>query len=242
MKLVVQQNEDCRLGENEGPFYGMRMFGMNQSLYSITIMGTGLTTLMPAAIFRFSMRVFSQLVPLQLQGPPFTLIPSQTLFQEGPDFLRTLFSPLLSLSSPLSPPSSLRLFDTDIIETLVNMGADEIRRIFHIDDHAATSSESQPPEIPLWIVINVTENSLHATTQYLLRMVPAVEKLVDTLLKKYTMLQTECCCICLDEFDLNVECYTLPCRHFFHQNCITRWLQTHQTCPMCRQPLRTLKD
>ncbi|WVY92376.1 hypothetical protein V8G54_031464 [Vigna mungo] len=42
-----------------------------------------------------------------------------------------------------------RLFDTDIIETLVNMGIEEIRRIFHVDDHAATFSKSQPSEIHL---------------------------------------------------------------------------------------------
>ncbi|KOM45234.1 hypothetical protein LR48_Vigan06g054000 [Vigna angularis] len=128
------------------------------------------------------------------------------------------------------------------------MGADEIRRIFHIDDHAATSSESQPSEIPLLIVINVTDTSILAATQYPLRTILAVEKPVNTLLKavespvKKSVLQTECCCICLDEFDLNAERYTLPCQHFFHKKCITRWLQTSQTCPMCRQSLRTLKD
>ncbi|XP_022632470.1 E3 ubiquitin-protein ligase SDIR1-like [Vigna radiata var. radiata] len=220
--------------------YSMTMFEMNQRLYNIFIMGTGLTTFMPTAIFKLITSVFFQSFPLQLRGPPFALIPSQTLFQEGPDFLRTLLS---QLPSPLLPPSSLRLFDTDIIETLINMTADEIRRIFHIDDHVVTSSESQLPEIPMWIVISVTDSSMHLTTQYPLRTVPAVEKPIDTLLKKSTMLQTgRCCCICLDEFDLNAERYTLPCQHFFHQKCITRWLQTSQTCPMCRQSLQTLKD
>ncbi|WVZ11337.1 hypothetical protein V8G54_015867 [Vigna mungo] len=195
-------------------------------------MSTGPTTLMSAAIFRLSMRVLYQFFPLELQGSPFTLVPSQTFFQEGPDFLWTTLSSL----------SSFRLFDTDIIETLVNMSVDKIRRIFYIDDHAATSSESQPPEIRLWIDINVTDSSMYGATQYPLKTLPAVEKSIDTSLKKSTVLQTEYCCICLDEFDLNVERYTLPCQHFFHKNCITRWLQICQTCPMCRQSLQILKD
>ncbi|BAT99899.1 hypothetical protein VIGAN_10144100 [Vigna angularis var. angularis] len=208
--------------------------------YSTSLMGAGLTTLTSAAIFRLSIRVFFQSFPLQLQGHPFILIPSQTFCQEGPDLLQALLSSLLSLSSPLS---SRRLFDTTIIDRLVNTVANEIRGIFHIDDHATTSSESQPSEIPLWIVINVTDSSMHTATQYPLRTVPAAKEPIDTLLKKSTVLQTKCCCcICLDEFDLNAECYTLPCQHFFHQKCITRWLHTSQTCPMCRQPLQTLKD
>ncbi|WVZ12884.1 hypothetical protein V8G54_017414 [Vigna mungo] len=207
--------------------------------YSISLMGTELTTHMPAAIFRLSMRVFFQFFPLQPRGPPFILIPSQTFCQEGPDLLQTL---LLSLLSPLSPLSSLRLFDTNIVDRLVNMVANEIREIFHIVDHAVTSSVSQSPEIPLWIVINVTDSSMHTTTQYPLRTVPIVEKPIDTL-KKSTVLQNECrCYICFDEFDFNAECYTLPCQHFFHKKCIARKLQTNQTCPFCRQSLQTVKD
>ncbi|WVY93591.1 hypothetical protein V8G54_032679 [Vigna mungo] len=203
-------------------------------------MDTELSTFMPGAIFRISMRVFYQIFLLQLPDPPFIFIPSQIFAQEGPNLLRTMFLSLLL--SPLLPLSSLRLFDTNIIDRLVNIVTDEIRGIFHIDEHAVTSSESQIPEIPLRIVINVTHNSIHATTQYLLRTVSSIKKPID-MLKKSTVLQIECCCcICLDEFELNAECYALLCQHFFHQECIMRWLQTNQTCPICRQSLRTVKD
>ncbi|WVZ11654.1 hypothetical protein V8G54_016184 [Vigna mungo] len=117
-----------------------------------------------------------------------------------------------SFRTLLSPLSLLRYFCTHIIEAIANVATDEIREIFQIDD-VVTPLESQSSEVPLWIVINVN----------------------DTLLKKSTVLQTECCCICLDKFNLNAECYTLPCKHFFHKKCIMRWLHTSQTCPMCRQ-------
>ncbi|CAH2210126.1 jg21406, partial [Pararge aegeria aegeria] len=29
----------------------------------------------------------------------------------------------------------------------------------------------------------------------------------------------------------------LECEHFFHQACITPWLELHATCPICRRSL-----
>ncbi|KAG2376259.1 hypothetical protein HKW66_Vig0155870 [Vigna angularis] len=196
----------------------MTVLGMNRRFsYNISLSGENdINDLMPTALFRFKIRVFYES----------TSVPAESIKE----------------CNHVST-STTTLFDTTIIDRLVNTVANEIRGIFHIDDHATTSSESQPSEIPLWIVINVTDSSMHTATQYPLRTVPAAKEPIDTLLKKSTVLQTKCCCcICLDEFDLNAECYTLPCQHFFHQKCITRWLHTSQTCPMCRQPLQTLKD
>jgi len=206
-------------------------FEMHQRRYNMSLLGSSeLTTLMPKAIFRFTIRIFFEYFPVPLSGGSFTLIPCQTFFQEGPDLLRTLLLPL----------TSHRPFGTDVIETIVNMAVAKVGEIFQVDDAAASSSsssESQPPEIPLWLVINATANRMHATTQNPFRMVPLSEEAIDTLLKKSTVVQSECCCcVCLDEFDVNAECYALPCQHFFHQKCIFRWLQTNPTCPLCRCP------
>ncbi|BAT99895.1 hypothetical protein VIGAN_10143700, partial [Vigna angularis var. angularis] len=212
--------------------YSMTTLGMDRHFsYSISLSGENdINVLMPGALFRFTIRVFYENTSIPELGRSSTLISIQTFFQEGPDFLRTLLRPL---------SSSLTHFGTDIIETIVNVTADEILEIFQINNAAPSSSESQPLEVPLWIVINITHNSMHAAIQDPLRTVTASEEAIDTLLKKSTVLQTECCCcICLDEFDLNAECYTLPCQHFFHKKCITRWLHTSLTCPMCRQPMR----
>ena len=40
------------------------------------------------------------------------------------------------------------------------------------------------------------------------------------------------CMICL--CSMNADHVTLPCIHRFHRNCISRWLYTRTTCPVCR--------
>eukprot|EP00042_Codosiga_hollandica_P037929 m.303899 g.303899 ORF g.303899 m.303899 type:complete len:294 (+) comp55259_c0_seq2:214-1095(+) len=51
--------------------------------------------------------------------------------------------------------------------------------------------------------------------------------------------ETETCCICLVEYADQDLVTTLPCRHFFHQSCITPWLRERsRSCPFCkRDPL-----
>ena len=45
--------------------------------------------------------------------------------------------------------------------------------------------------------------------------------------------QNEECCICMDT-DNNSEWSILPCGHKFHGQCISQWLRSNQTCPICR--------
>jgi hypothetical protein len=49
--------------------------------------------------------------------------------------------------------------------------------------------------------------------------------------------QNEECCICMDN-DNNSEWSMLPCAHKFHGPCISTWLLTNQTCPVCRLDFR----
>lgn len=46
-------------------------------------------------------------------------------------------------------------------------------------------------------------------------------------------LQTEECSICMD-LDNTKAWIMLPCGHKFHNSCIVQWLNTQQTCPICR--------
>ncbi|ELQ40024.1 hypothetical protein MCOR02_010962 [Pyricularia oryzae] len=45
------------------------------------------------------------------------------------------------------------------------------------------------------------------------------------------------CTICMDDLSLGDEATVLPCKHFFHGECVTIWLKEHNTCPICRTPM-----
>lgn len=33
------------------------------------------------------------------------------------------------------------------------------------------------------------------------------------------------------------HCYSTPCKHNFHQVCLSKWFETKPECPVCRKPL-----
>lgn len=43
------------------------------------------------------------------------------------------------------------------------------------------------------------------------------------------------CSICMDEVPVGHEIMSLPCGHWFHEQCGTTWLREHDTCPICRE-------
>lgn len=43
------------------------------------------------------------------------------------------------------------------------------------------------------------------------------------------------CSICMDPAELGSEVTQLPCKHWFHSECIKLWLKQHNTCPHCRR-------
>ena len=47
------------------------------------------------------------------------------------------------------------------------------------------------------------------------------------------------CSICLMEINEGIDTILLPCGHMFHDNCVTKWLKIHNTCPLCRFELPT---
>lgn len=55
-------------------------------------------------------------------------------------------------------------------------------------------------------------------------------------LKKNSLLE---CSVCKDEFSVNEEVKKMPCRHFFHDECISPWLEQRNSCPTCRYELPT---
>ncbi|KAJ4828249.1 hypothetical protein Tsubulata_051260 [Turnera subulata] len=42
------------------------------------------------------------------------------------------------------------------------------------------------------------------------------------------------CCICLAKYSNNDELRELPCSHFFHKDCVDKWLKINASCPLCK--------
>ncbi|CAN4076881.1 unnamed protein product [Withania somnifera] len=42
------------------------------------------------------------------------------------------------------------------------------------------------------------------------------------------------CCICLTNYEDNDELRELPCSHYFHIQCVDKWLKINASCPLCK--------
>lgn len=45
------------------------------------------------------------------------------------------------------------------------------------------------------------------------------------------------CSICLSKFCNGEKIIVLPCKHTFHRDCVSKWIDTHDECPYCRYKL-----
>lgn len=46
------------------------------------------------------------------------------------------------------------------------------------------------------------------------------------------------CCICTADYRKGSRIKKTPCKHFFHEECLGRWLKVQVTCPLCRNDLQ----
>lgn len=53
----------------------------------------------------------------------------------------------------------------------------------------------------------------------------------------YTPSQNNSCSICFEEYKKREEIVRLKCNHYFHEGCITVWIDYNPSCPMCRNNL-----
>jgi E3 ubiquitin-protein ligase RNF115/126 len=64
-----------------------------------------------------------------------------------------------------------------------------------------------------------------------LKRFPLIERFCQ---KKDGKMELPNCCICQNEIELGKETVLLPCGHMYHWECCLKWLQTNNTCPICR--------
>jgi hypothetical protein len=50
------------------------------------------------------------------------------------------------------------------------------------------------------------------------------------------------CSICLVEYEENEELCALPCKHIYHEDCISGWTQNHTRCPLCNFDLESVLE
>jgi len=69
--------------------------------------------------------------------------------------------------------------------------------------------------------------------------VECINNLKTTPISKEQIDQHQECSICKVEYTEGEESIVLPCAHIFHDECIKKWLQMHNTCPVCRYEFPT---
>ncbi|RDA87401.1 hypothetical protein CP532_7008 [Ophiocordyceps camponoti-leonardi (nom. inval.)] len=47
------------------------------------------------------------------------------------------------------------------------------------------------------------------------------------------------CTICIEDMTTGDRAVVLPCKHWFHEECVVLWLKEHNTCPICRTAIET---
>ena len=48
------------------------------------------------------------------------------------------------------------------------------------------------------------------------------------------------CSICLSEYEEGDKCVSLPCKHVYHEDCVSSWTTNHTRCPLCNLDLESV--
>ncbi|ESW18160.1 hypothetical protein PHAVU_006G018000 [Phaseolus vulgaris] len=195
------------------------------------------TTIVSGDTFNFHIKIVYHSVDTDSEGLQNLFsslsIPSNDFFREGQIFLQSLLS---GLSFPIE--------SIDEITEGVASSVQELFEVGSIDDYLPL--ESQHQVIPLFVTVIILDFGNHAAGEEsweVYRMNQSNETITKTFLKKCTVVEgSDDCCICLEELNINCECYTMPCHHEFHLHCILTWLKTSRVCPLCRYSLPTLEN
>ncbi|XP_061355024.1 uncharacterized protein LOC133299573 [Gastrolobium bilobum] len=112
-------------------------------------------------------------------------------------------------------------------------------------DSPLSQNDAESPPLPSALFDVVFQDALallspqprSATSKTLTVPVIAVTK---TLLSELDPNGVVLCAVCKDQICVDNDAKQLPCKHLYHSDCITPWLeQLHgSSCPLCRFPMR----
>ncbi|CAG9313354.1 unnamed protein product [Blepharisma stoltei] len=63
---------------------------------------------------------------------------------------------------------------------------------------------------------------------------PASEEAINSLPLINCTIAKSVCPICQDNYREEDKIRQMPCKHDFHDSCLSTWLRMHNTCPICR--------
>ena len=109
-----------------------------------------------------------------------------------------------------------------------------------------TTTFFQPMEADLDRRIAAILNFINGHTGVHMGVQPASQSQIESLpVPSLTETAGKECPVCQEELKTEGKMRRMPCGHMYHEECLTRWLQLHNSCPVCRaaisgQPARSV--
>jgi len=104
---------------------------------------------------------------------------------------------------------------------------------YNRDNHRSTTNNGD-----LILLVNNNLSSRAVTLSQIDQVYPEYPVYVDSMEVETALV----CSVCLEEFESNQKLRKLECEHFFHSECISRWIMKACRCPLCNTKVEFPKN
>jgi len=108
---------------------------------------------------------------------------------------------------------------------------------FEYDEYGNMNQERTFKRFFLESLSSLTIYALHGLSKKIKEELEKDEIIFYKNLSSIDKLQNKSCPICFDDYTNISRIYKTPCKHYFHDSCMEKWLQQHRNCPICRNNL-----